>query len=149
MSWTTFGKDRGMNIYSNCEIHIVKLLSTPLTESYPSEMWLLFMTKTSRIGKVEALVTGSDGHVRGAVVQVKTKAGRLTKLRRPVQRLYPLEVRCRNDEPETTISSRRAEPDPVNSVRPEQNPELRRGRPRRVAAVEADRRKRTWLENLN
>jgi len=31
-----------------------------------------------RIGKVEALVTGSDGHVRGAVVRVKTKAGRLT-----------------------------------------------------------------------
>ena len=74
------------------------------------------------IGKVEALVTGSDGHVRGAIVQLKTKAGRLTKLRRPIQRLYPLEVRCRNDEQETTISSRRAEPDPVNSVRPEQNP---------------------------
>jgi len=83
-------------------------------EDQPREKW--------RIGKVEALVTGSDGHVRGAVVQVKTKAGRLTKLRRPIQRLYPLEVRCRNDEPETTISSRRAEPDPVNSVRPEQDP---------------------------
>ena len=37
-----------------------------------------------RIGKVETLVTGSDGHVRGAVVRVKTKAGRLTRLRRPV-----------------------------------------------------------------
>ena len=102
-----------------------------------------------RIGKVEALFTGSDGHVWGAVVQVKTNAGRLTKLRRPVQRLYPLEVRCRNDEPETTISSRRAEPDTVNSVRPEQNPELRHGRPRRIAAVEADRKRKTWLENLN
>ena len=31
-----------------------------------------------RIGKVEALVTGSDGHVRGAVVRVKAKAGRLS-----------------------------------------------------------------------
>ena len=103
-----------------------------------------------RIGKVEALVARSDGHVRGAVVRVKTKAGRLTKLRRPVQRLYPLEVHCRNDEPETTISSRRVEPDPtVSSVRPEQHPELRRDRPRRAAAVEADRRRKTWLENLN
>ena len=45
-----------------------------------------------RIGKVEALVTVSDEHVRGAVVRVKTKAGRTTKFRRPVQRLYPLEV---------------------------------------------------------
>lgn len=103
-----------------------------------------------RIGKVEALVTGSDGHVRGAAVRVKTKAGRLTKLRRPVQRLYPLEVCCRNDEPEPTISSRRVEPDPtVSSVSPEQHPEHRRDRPRGVAAMEADRRGKTWLENFN
>jgi len=80
-----------------------------------------------RIGRVEAFVTGSDGHVRGAVVRVKTKAGRLAKLRRPLQRLYPLEVRCRNDEPETTISSRRVEPGPtVSRVRSEQHPQLRR-----------------------
>ena len=48
MSRITFGRDGGTSIYSNCEIHIVKLFSTPLTESYPLEMWLLFMTKTSR-----------------------------------------------------------------------------------------------------
>lgn len=101
-----------------------------------------------RIGKVEALVKGSDGQVRGAVVRVKNKAGRLTKLRRPVQRLYPLEVRCRNEEPKT--SPRRAEPDPaVRSARPEQHPEPRRDRPRRVAAIEADRRRKAWIENLN
>ena len=52
-----------------------------------------------RIGKVEALVKASDGQVRGAVVRVKNKAGRRTKLRRPVQRLYPVEVPCRNEEP--------------------------------------------------
>lgn len=103
-----------------------------------------------RIGKVEALVTGSDGCVRGAVVRVKTKAGRITKLRRPVQRLYPLEVRCRNDEPELARPSRRTEPDPTVSVmRPEGQPELRRDCPRRAAAVEADWRRKTWLENLN
>ena len=85
-----------------------------------------------RIGRVEAFVTGSDGHVGGAIFRVKTKAGRLDKLRRPLQRLYPLEVRCRNDEPETTISFRRVEPGPtVNSVRSEQHPELS-DRPRRV-----------------
>ena len=54
------------------------------------------------------------------------------QLRRPLQRLYPLEVRCRNDEPETTISFRRVEPGPTaNSVRSEQHPELS-DRPRRV-----------------
>ena len=41
-------RDGEKNIYSNYEIHIVMLLSTPLTESYPVEMWLLFMKKTSR-----------------------------------------------------------------------------------------------------
>ena len=48
MSWTTFGKDGERNIYSNCEIHILMLLSTPLTELYPVEMWWLFMTRTSQ-----------------------------------------------------------------------------------------------------
>ena len=42
--WKRWRKD----IYSNYETHIVMLLSTPLTESYPLETWLLFMTKTSR-----------------------------------------------------------------------------------------------------
>ena len=48
MSWTIFGRDGEKNICSNYEIHIVMLLSTPLTESYPLEMWSLFMKKTSR-----------------------------------------------------------------------------------------------------
>ena len=100
------------------------LLSTP-----PTEMWSLFMTRNSRegkwpIGRVEALVTGSDGQVRGAVVRFKTKAGRLTKLSL-VQRLYSLEVCCRNEDLETTISPCRAEPDPaLSSVKSEQHSEL-------------------------
>ena len=57
------------------------------------------------IGRVEALVTGSDSQVRGAVVRFKTKAGRLTKLSL-VQQLYSLEVCCRNEDLETTISPR-------------------------------------------
>ena len=41
------------------------------------------------MAKVEDLIVGSDGCVRGAVVRVSPK-GNL--LRRPLQRLYPLEI---------------------------------------------------------
>ena len=103
-----------------------------------------------RIGKVESLVTGSDGCVRGAVVRVKTKGGKRSTLRHPVQRLYLLEVQCRDDDAEIAVSSRGTDPVPaVSSVTPERQPELRRDRPRKAAAVQADRRRRTWLENLN
>ena len=45
-----------------------------------------------RHGKVERLIPSSDGVVRGAKLKVVTKGGKPTTLRRPVQRLLPLEV---------------------------------------------------------
>ena len=77
---------------------------------------LLFMTKTSQVKKsaLERLMLLS----RDLIV---TSAGRIAKLRRPVQRLNHLEVCWRNDEPETAVSSSRAERDPaVSSVATEQ-----------------------------
>ena len=41
-----------------------------------------------RVGKILDLIVGSDGCTRGALVQVRSKGGKCTKLRRPVQRLY-------------------------------------------------------------
>ena len=46
-----------------------------------------------RLGKVEELITGKDGEIRGAKVKVLTKKGRPMYLNRPVQELHPLEVR--------------------------------------------------------
>ena len=43
-----------------------------------------------RVGKILDLIVGSDGCTRGALVQVRSKGGKCTKLKRPVQRLYPL-----------------------------------------------------------
>ena len=101
-----------------------------------------------RVGKIENHITGSDGCVRGAVVRVQTKGGKSTTLRRPVHRLYPLEIQCRDTEPEPAVSSRRTVLAPtVSGVRPEQQSELRRDRPRRAAAVEADKRMKTWLQD--
>lgn len=50
-----------------------------------------------RLGRIERLIVGSDNQVRGAVVKVKTKKRKPTFLKRPVQKLYPLEI---NDDEE-------------------------------------------------
>ena len=45
-----------------------------------------------KLARVEEVITGQDGNVRGAVVRVSSEKGRSTMLRRPLQRLYPLEI---------------------------------------------------------
>ena len=45
-----------------------------------------------RIGRVQNLLKGNDGYARGAEVRVGEKGKKSLLLRRPVQRLYPLEV---------------------------------------------------------
>ena len=50
---------------------------------------------------------GSDGEVRGACVRVHSSGDRVTLLRRPVQLLYPLEVRYRDDSNGSDVPSTR------------------------------------------
>ncbi len=45
-----------------------------------------------KLGRVKELLTGRDGRVRGAVLQVAGNGRQATQLYRPVQLLYPLEV---------------------------------------------------------
>lgn len=45
-----------------------------------------------KLGRVRELLRGVDGNVRGAFVRVQSGGGHTT-IKRPVQRLYPLEVR--------------------------------------------------------
>ena len=52
-------------------------------EDHPRIFW--------KLAKVESLLKGSDGAVRGARVRVRRGNG-FTVLNRPVQHLYPLEV---------------------------------------------------------
>lgn len=47
-----------------------------------------------RLGVVEKLIRGRDDIVRGAQVRVSVNGRRTAILRRPVERLYPLEVNC-------------------------------------------------------
>ena len=41
----------------------------------------------------ERLITGKDGHIRGAVLKLPTKNGQFTSLQRPLHLLYPLEIK--------------------------------------------------------
>ena len=44
-----------------------------------------------RLGRVEQLISGADNCVRAAVVKVITKTRRPMTVKRPVQKLFPLE----------------------------------------------------------
>ena len=45
-----------------------------------------------KMGKVDSLVIGKDGYVRGANLSTTSKEGKRTKSSRPLQKLIPLEV---------------------------------------------------------
>ena len=55
-----------------------------VSDNQPRGMWDL--------GLVEELLIGSDGEARGAVLRVAGPGRRAKHLRRPVQRLYPIEI---------------------------------------------------------
>ncbi|XP_028419027.1 uncharacterized protein LOC114544609 [Dendronephthya gigantea] len=80
-------------------------------ENQPRNRWKLAM--------VTRLISGRDNVTRGAVL----KTGKGT-LERPIQHLYPLELSCDREETQ-----------PLNPNAPEYHP-----RPRRAAAVEANKR---------
>ena len=76
---------------------------------------------------------GSDGEVRGACVRVHSSGDRVTLLRRPVQLLYPLEVRYCDDSngsdvPSTRVtdglSTRQTERVPQNGTGTDDDPEM-------------------------
>ena len=44
-----------------------------------------------RIGRIVDIIYGNDGKVRAAIVRTKTDTGRMSNLRRPVNKLIPIE----------------------------------------------------------
>ena len=61
-----------------------------------------------KIAIVEEILSGLDGHVRGAVVRTSSKSDRLNLLRRSVHHLYPLEISLepRKDDDVSEITER-------------------------------------------
>ena len=79
------------------------------------------------MGKVETLIEGNDGKVRSAEVRIAHKGKKSTFLRRPVQRLYRLEVR--------SLKQCKTLPD---DTKDNENAVSKIDRSRRTAAVVAD-----------
>ena len=78
-----------------------------------------------KLGRIVEVQQSADGVIRGTTVKVITKTGKVNKLRRPVQKLFPLEVL---DKPA---------PDESDKQELEVKLELQL-KPRRVAAQNAD-----------
>ena len=76
---------------------------------------------------MEELIKGVDGVVRGVSVRTQSRKGQMRTLHRPVQQIYPLEVRAHQDPcGAQSDESQQADPPP----RDERSP-----RPRRIAAL--------------
>ena len=57
---------------------------TVYDEGHPRGLW--------RLGRIEDLIEGMDGRIRGVYVRVISEKGRARVLHRPVQHFYPLEL---------------------------------------------------------
>ena len=106
-------------------------------ENRPRGLW--------KLGRVRELIPGVDGNIRAAFVRVQSGGGHST-IKRPVQRLYPLEVReevmgsqeiVPTDEVSVNISSKTTEKAELPA------------RPRRQASLKARERVRAWAKELN
>ena len=101
------------------------------------------------LGKIEDTIVGVDGEIRGAVVRVFTGQKRSKLLKRPIQKLFPLEVNERDDlipdsqdqystEEPPTEDVDFAEDDDINeSIAPINNQESGPRRSKRAAAIAA------------
>jgi len=79
-------------------------------------------------------VKGKDGVVRGARVRIVTK-GKPIHLSRPVQKLYPLEIRSKGERLPRADSSVQADENPTRTV------------PRRNAALDSRWKSRLMLDS--
>ena len=105
-------------------------------EALPRGLW--------RLARVQELITGQDGQVRGAVLRVISKTGEPTILRRQLQLLYPLEVRDPgNADTNGIIDTTQTLP----SESEETTPQCTTGRPQRQSAIRArEKLKNYWKE---
>ena len=91
-----------------------------------------------RLGRVMHLVCGNDGKVRGAKVKVAER-GKPTMLRRPIQKLYPIEIGNQDiTQQKVDMGSTTIQPQKEESITQ---------RPRRAAAIKATEKRRELIRN--
>ena len=83
-----------------------------------------------RSGKVMTVVCGKDGNVRGATERVAEQGKKPTSIRRPLQKLYPIEIRSLNDEASAAIDT---------TVGPQQKEPVTARRTQHAAAIKANK----------
>ena len=111
-------------------------------ESLPRGFW--------KLGKVEEVLPGRDGQIRGAVVRIGARGEHSTLVRRPVQLLYPLEVRDAPRDDPSVPTDQVATPEEAGSTNqvivetPAQQGHTMR-RSKRIAANRSDDRRRALL----
>ena len=67
--------------------------------------------------RVEELLSGSDGKVRGVSLHVRS-GSKTTLIRHPIQHLYPLEVRASNGLPSQAVENTEDNTKPEDAVLP-------------------------------
>lgn len=100
-----------------------------------------------KTGIVEEVLAGADSKIRGAVVRT-TKNGKIQRLRRPLQRLCPLEVRedeQTQQKQETDHTQMADETKPAQEIKTTASPPVQ-SRPRRKAAEEGEERRKLLLK---
>jgi len=103
-------------------------------ETHPRNFW--------KLGKVIDVIKGSDGQTRGAVLDVITN-GKTVTLRRPITRLYPLEVMCKSMASSSEGSSNH------DDTAQDETAENSDARPVRAAAQRARRQVLEWISDAN
>lgn len=109
-----------------------------------------------KLGVVQEVATGRDNQVRAATVKVASSGRQHSTLKRPIQLLYPLEIRSEFTyaaaPTKPSVSDKSSTPERPQSAptsRPAQSDTEVTRRPRRAAAIKADMRRREWVAELD
>ena len=99
-----------------------------------------------KIAKIERLLEGADGQIRGAVIRVPSKSSSKI-LRRPLNCLYPLEIECTTSvDPVDTVND--VSPQKTNEEAQQSGDDEPLSRPKRAAAQRANQFLKTVTSQL-
>lgn len=107
-----------------------------VNEDVPWALW--------KLAKVKELITGRNGHNRGAIIRVSGK-NHSKLLQRPIQRLYPIEMNCRRSSTplENTLITNPKQVQHSATTNNSDNVSVN-NRPKRAAAIAAADWAKAW-----
>ena len=113
---------------------------------HPGDVVLVYDTTPRgfwKLARISKFISGPDGHVRGAVLKVASPDKKTHTLKRPLQRLYPLELPNRNtssdERVEESIDESETETQTTEGTGGEIGASEQSGQPKRSAAKRGPR----------